>query len=112
MREVSARSRRLRKKHSTETLGALTAATLALFVGLVVSVSAAAGPPEAGGEISVFGAFVLPSAAGGYILAGVIAFALGAVFTLLCISIRKRKSITSETNDKSVEKEEHDEETL
>ena len=112
MREVSARSRRLRKKRSSEALSALSAATLALFIGLVASVRTAAGPPGAGDETSVFGAFVLPNAAGGYILAGVIAFALGVVFTLLCIGIRKRKTISEETNDDSVEKEEQDEEKL
>ncbi len=39
---------------------------------------------------SYYGAFLLTPQAGGYVLIGVIAFALGAVFTLLCKHLSKK----------------------
>ena len=44
-----------------------------------------------------FGAFLLPSKAGGYILAGVLAFAAGVVVTMLCL--RYRNSAAAEPFD-------------
>ena len=41
-------------------------------------------------ERSFFGAFLLPSEAGGYVLAGVLAFALGVAVTIFCLYLRKR----------------------
>ncbi|MCR4655796.1 MAG: hypothetical protein K5770_06160 [Lachnospiraceae bacterium] len=41
---------------------------------------------------SVYGAFLLSPQAGGYVLAAVIAFVIGVVFTLLCQRYRKKSS--------------------
>ncbi|MBQ3405442.1 MAG: glycosyltransferase [Oscillospiraceae bacterium] len=90
LREPSARSLRLRRKREKEFLGALSTTALALFAGLVTAVKAVSVQIGTGSVGSVYGAFVLPNTAGGYILAGVIAFALGAAFTLLCIRYQKR----------------------
>ena len=40
---------------------------------------------------SMYGSFLLSQEAGGYVLAAVIAFALGVVITLLCLRYKKRK---------------------
>ena len=46
---------------------------------------------------SVYGSFLLSAEAGGYVLAAVIAFALGVAVTLLCL---KRKKLSSEDKKK------------
>ena len=51
-----------------------------------------------------FGAFLLPSAAGGYILAGVLAFAAGVVITLLCIRSRNGTQPGAEPPDPAARK--------
>ena len=111
LQELSARSRRLRRKRKRESLGTLSAASLVLFAALVVSVRTVAGRLGPGAESSVLGAFVLPNAAGGYILAGVIAFVLGVIITLLCIRYRRRNDDTPETDNPEIIKEESDETT-
>ena len=65
------------------TAAMLTIALVAVFHGFTGS---------GAGEIeeSFYGAFLLSQSAGGYVLAGVIAFLLGAVVTLLCIRSQKR----------------------
>ena len=55
---------------------------------LVMGYSIAARSGAALGEAD-YGAFLLPSHAGGYILAAVLAFAAGVLVTLLCLRYRK-----------------------
>lgn len=107
LQELSARSRRLRRKRKRESLGALSAASLVLIAALVVSVRTVAFRVGPGSESSVLGALVLPNAAGGYVLAGVIAFVLGAVVTLICVRYKKGKSEITEQAQSN--KEESDE---
>lgn len=109
LHELSARSRRLRRKRKRESLGALSAASLVLFAALIVSVRTVAGRLGPGAESSVLGAFVLPNAAGGYILAGVIAFVLGVIITLVCIRYKTKSDKISETDNSEVIMEESDE---
>ena len=110
LQELSVRSRRLCRKRKKKALGILSAASLVLFAGLVSTVKTMAKQLGTGEELSVFGAFVLPDSAGGYILAGVIAFVLGAALTLVCLRYRKRNAETTEEKEKPVSKEENDEE--
>ena len=109
LQELSARSRRLRRKRKRQSLGALSAASLVLFAALIVSVRTVAGRLSPEAESSVLGAFVLPNAAGGYILAGVIAFVLGVIITLLCIRYKRKNDEITETDNPEVIKEESDE---
>ena len=92
LRELLARSRRLRRKRERQIIRSLSAAAAVLFAGLLSVMGTVAGQLEQGEETSVFGAFILPNTAGGYVLAGVIAFALGAAFTMLCLRHSKRSS--------------------
>ena len=39
---------------------------------------------------SVYGAFLLPAEAGGYVLAAVAAFAMGVIITIACIRYRNK----------------------
>ena len=99
LRELTVRSRRLRRKRERRTVITLSAATAVLSAGVLSMMVSVAGQLGQGEETTVFGSFVLPNTAGGYVLAGVIAFALGAVFTMLCV--RQQKRITERKTAKS-----------
>ncbi len=108
---LSVRSRRLQKKRKRQSVGALSAASLVLFACLASAIKSAALQLGTEDTVSVFGAFVLPDSAGGYILAGVIAFVLGAAVTLICLRYRKRNTeITGKDKITASEEEKNEEE--
>ena len=78
-----------RKRERRKTRG-LAGATAALFVILIAAVQGLAGILPGEYSESVYGAFRLSQSAGGYVLAGVIAFVLGAALTLVCLRSRNR----------------------
>ena len=73
----------------------------ALLGACLLAVSAVTGCSNGGGtgaaRDSVYGSFLLSPEAGGYVLAAVIAFALGVAVTLFCL---KRKKLSSEDKKK------------
>ena len=85
LRELVARGtliRQRRERRVTRTLASLSLTCGALLVTcimLLIPKSPADAPMEA------YGAFLLPGEAGGYVLAGVIAFALGVAFAVICV---------------------------
>ena len=91
-REILRRGEALRKRKERRTIQALSAASAALLILMILSVQVL--PPEgsAEGMRSVYGAFLLPAEAGGYVLAAVVAFAVGAVVTVACIRYRDKKN--------------------
>lgn len=88
--EILRRRAELLKKQERKKIRGLAGVTAALFVLLVAAVQELAGVLP--GEISesVYGAFRLSQSAGGYVLAGVVAFALGVALTLVCLRGRAR----------------------
>lgn len=81
------RDARLRRR-SQRRVGALSGSTALLAVLLLAAARQFAGAGAAWASDSVYGAFLLSPAAGGYVLAGVIAFAAGIAVTVLCIARR------------------------
>ncbi len=66
------------------------AGTLLTALVLVIALLPETAAPAYNG--SVYGSFLLSAEAGGYVLAAVIAFALGVVITLLCLRYRRRRT--------------------
>ena len=64
----------------------------ALFAVLVLVIALLPGKATVSSSGSVYGSFLLSQEAGGYVLAAVIAFALGVCVTLLCLRYRRRKT--------------------
>jgi hypothetical protein len=100
------KSKRLDRRTRFKTLltGGVTAALAFMTVLSYLLVL----PPgaEKVGE-SPYGAFLIGSGGGGYVLVGVLAFAFGATFTLLCIYLTKiKKAKTTEKNDQNDQKTE------
>ena len=90
LQEVMRRKRQRRKRRGRQITGFLsgTAACLAIASAAVVSVFS--GADTAYVADSAYGAFLLSSRSGSYVLCGVIAFMCGSLITVLCVR-RKRK---------------------
>ncbi len=87
MREIMARKDRIARKRDARRIRVLGGATALLALALVLTLSRLTVPSDH--AASSYGAFLLSAQAGGYVLAGVLCFALGVVFTLLCSRIRE-----------------------
>ena len=82
--EILRRSERLVRRRNRWTDRLLAGSASALLAVLVLVISLIPGGSGAPHTAAVYGSFLLSAEAGGYVLASVIAFVLGIVFTLLC----------------------------
>lgn len=83
-----------RDRRACRRLSGAAGALLTALVLVIALLPETAAPAYNG---SVYGSFLLSAEAGGYVLAAVIAFALGVAVTLLCL---KRKKLSSEDKKK------------
>ena len=88
LRETLRRADALRRRRSRRTMAALSAASALLIFALCGVGSLLIPRYGADLEESAYGAFLLPGEAGGYVLAGVAAFAVGVLVTMLCLRHR------------------------
>jgi hypothetical protein len=84
------RTVQIEKQNERRVTQGLSGAAAVLTIALVAVIHGFTGSGAGEIEESFYGAFRLSQAAGGYVLAGVIAFILGAVVTLICIRGQKR----------------------
>ncbi len=82
LREVYKRSDRLIRKRERRIRNVMCALSVFLFTGMIAIIANLAGTPGAEGVQSVYGAFMLSSDAGAYVLVAIIAFMLGIAVTL------------------------------
>ncbi|MCR5249401.1 MAG: hypothetical protein K6E50_02205 [Lachnospiraceae bacterium] len=107
--EIMNRSRRIRARREQMRMAALTAAALSVTVLFAGAWHSFAGVAAEGNPGTVYGSFLLPGAAGGFVLAAVIAFAAGVTVTLICIGRRNRSSGRSQETEEGVGHEEEKE---
>ncbi len=88
--EILRRRAELLKKQERKRIRGLAGASAALFVLLLAAGERMAETLPGELSESVYGAFRLSQSAGGYVLAGVVAFALGVALTLVCLRGRAR----------------------
>ena len=104
--EIMHRSERIalqRIRRSSQRLTGICSALLAVLVLGITVMPERLAVTSAG---SVYGSFLLSREAGGYVLIGLIAFALGVAVTLLCLRYRKNQDATKdEQSFASYEKE-------
>ncbi len=91
MERILRRGREIRSERDRRTTRILGGVSAALFTALIAVLVMMPGKSHAEAGSSVFGAFLLPSEAGGYVIAAVIAFALGIVITILAIRYRNNR---------------------
>jgi len=88
--KIMKKSVRIREKRERRVTALLSAACVTLSVLLIGTVILWKEPTASEAVSSQFGAFLLPSRDGGYVLAAVIAFFLGIAVTLLAIRYKNR----------------------
>ena len=96
---VLAQSKKRRRKRESRALASLSAASVMLFFCLV-GLGGIYGGGHRGTVPGLYGSTLLYEGAGGYVLVGVVAFAVAVVITVLCIRYRnKQKGNKTETED-------------
>ena len=89
IRRVKLLTRELQHKRETILLGGLSALCLVLSFSLVGVIRSMTGGVQ-GKAKGTYGAMLLHEDAGGYVLVGVIAFAVATVITVVCIRYREK----------------------
>jgi len=99
MAEILRRSSQIRLRRGRRVCRVLSGAAGILMCLLILVIGLFPGGGD-GSTGSVYGAFLLSREAGGYVLAGVVAFALGVVVTLLCLKQRKHETHEEDKEDR------------
>lgn len=97
LEKILQKSKEIHQKREQRITAVLSAATAVLAVLLIGTVALLKGQGITEATASDFGAFLLPSEAGGYVLAGVIAFVLGIMIALFICRYKDRKKNKGET---------------
>ena len=87
---VKQRVREHNRRRQRRGIYGLTAACLLLFTVLVKEMDALIGQGQVAAH-GIFGAMLLRENAGGYVLVGVVSFAVAVVLTVLCMRLRERE---------------------
>ena len=96
--EILRRSDILQKKKEQVRVNVLCASSTSAFALLVLSIGILSRKASLDQGQTAFGAFLLPSNAGGYVLAAVIAFIAGVVVTLLIYRNQEKKKQEDKKN--------------
>jgi len=89
LRETLRRADAVKRRRDRVQSGLLSGGTLAMLAVLLTGAASITSPHGLALGETAYGAFLLPGEAGGYILAGVCAFVLGVLVTLLCLRLRR-----------------------
>ena len=99
-REIRCRTRQYRKRYEARLLSCLTLCSLFLLAGIGVLFRRVQTP----GVVSVvngYGAVLLRSGAGAYVVVGVAAFAIGVALTVLCIRLKNKSTNRTDRAEES-----------
>ncbi len=98
VREILRRSDKISKKRERRARNVISSASATLFCALL-AVTALLSGGSAAREGTAYGAFILSPSVGGYVLLGVLAFALGVAVTLLCVRYRGKRLAQSDQEE-------------
>lgn len=107
MAQILQRSERIVIRRDRRRRRILSGVSGGLFAVLIAVIALLPRENGVASAESVYGSFILGPEAGGYVLAAVIAFALGVCVTLLCLHRRKKKPY-----DKAQQNQNEEESTL
>lgn len=91
LRELVARGTLIRQRRERRVAQTLAGLSLTCGALLVACFTLLIPSTPADAPMAAYGAFLLPGEAGGYVLAGVIAFALGVAFAVICVKRGRNK---------------------
>lgn len=94
---------RARKRARVNRSIAVLSSSCAVLVVALVSLVASLGTPGTGDVVGLYGASLLFSGAGGYVLVGIICFIAAVAITLGCVAYRRK--LADRTGDGGVEKD-------
>ncbi len=103
MLQITAKSRELKIRKQRRNVGFIAGLLVLVFTAFVVAIYEYSGFGMVGTEYSNYGAFMLPNEAGGYILVGVISFAVAVIVTLICLRYRGRNKSSPKDIEKNIE---------
>lgn len=95
MTQVLRRSDAVRRRRDRQLIRGLSGATVVLGSLLLAALGMLTRARLLAGAGEAYGAFLLSGAAGGYVLAGMLAFVCGVAFTLICAFVRLRRGTRS-----------------
>ena len=101
VREIRSRTRQYRRQHENRVLSSLAAFSLFLLAGIGVLFRSVQAP----GIVSVaegYGAVLLRSDAGAYVIVGICAFVIGVSATMLCIRLKNKSKNSTEYAEESL----------
>ena len=87
--EVMRRGKILKRRNAKRSAGVLAASACFIMAALIMVIGRLGSVGGSMGGKSAYGAFLLPVEAGGYVLASVIAFAVGVGVTVWILKYRK-----------------------
>ena len=91
LREIQIRGKKIRRRHERRVTHILSVSVVISFVALFAVISAFSGTLVSKEETS-YGSFVLSKEAGGFVLAAVIGFIVGSVFTFVVRYFKEKKN--------------------
>ena len=91
LREIQIRGNKIRRRHERKVTRILSVSTALSFVALFIVISAFSGTIVSKEETS-YGSFILSKAAGGFVLAAVLGFIIGVVFTFVVRRFKEKKT--------------------
>ena len=92
MQEIRCRTRQYRKRYETRLLSCLTLCSLFLLAGIGVLFRSVQKTPGVAAVAEGYGAVLLRSGAGAYVVIGIAAFVIGVTVTVLCIRLKNRST--------------------
>lgn len=104
--EIKRRGKRIKQRHEQRVRRILSASTAGLALVLLAVLSIFTGVGKAGGE-TLYGSFLMPAEAGGYVLTALIAFAFGVAITMsikYCRNRGKSEGISGKQNAQGEER--------
>lgn len=90
VRQVQERVKDLERRRANWLLGGLGSLSVVLVFTLIAIIGSLSGGMQACAIPGFYGSLFLSTNAGGYVLAGVLAFAAGVLVTVLCLRYRRR----------------------
>ena len=97
LKEIKRRGEHIREKHDRRVNQVLTLSGVIIAV-VLVCVLGVFTQTSTGTTETVYGSFLLPIEAGGYILTAILSFTLGVIVTVLIRNYRKKNRSESEKN--------------
>ena len=102
VREIRSRTRQYRKRYEARLLSCLSVCCLFLLAGIGVLFRSVQAPGVAT-VADGFGAVLLRSGAGAYVVIGIAAFVIGVSVTVLCIRLKNRSASRTDRTEENRE---------